>query len=57
MKQLADLSDAELIEAHPKLGPEARKVLGVDNAIKACPTGSTVAPTEVENQLARWKKA
>ena len=56
VKQLADLSDAELIEAHPKLGPEARKVLGVDNAIKAFRSYGSTAPTEVENQLARWKQ-
>jgi argininosuccinate lyase len=56
VKQLADLSDAELAEAHPKLGPEARKVLGVDNAIKAFRSYGSTAPTEVENQLARWKQ-
>src|SRR5262249_6801784 len=35
LKRLADLTDAELAEAHPKLAPEARSVLGVENAIKA----------------------
>jgi argininosuccinate lyase len=56
LNRLADLSDIELATAHPKLGPESRKMLGVENAIKAfCSYGST-APVEVENQLARWKQ-
>ena len=55
LKRLADLSDAELAEAHPKLGPEARKVLGVENAIKAFRSYGSTAPAEVEKQLARWK--
>ena len=32
LKRLADLPDAELREAHPKLGPEVRSILGVENA-------------------------
>ncbi len=54
LKQLADLSDAELAEAHPKLGPEARKVLGVQNAIKAFRSYGSTAPDEVEKQLDQW---
>ena len=35
LKKLADLSDIELAEAHPKLSSEARNVLGVKNAVGA----------------------
>jgi len=56
LKRLADLSDAELAEAHPKLGPEARKVLGVENAIKAFRSYGSTAPAEVEKQLAQWEQ-
>jgi argininosuccinate lyase len=35
LKSLSDLSDAELSEAHPELGPEVRDILGVKNAVKA----------------------
>jgi argininosuccinate lyase len=54
LKRLADLSDADLAEAHPKLGPEARKVLGVENAIKAFRSYGSTAPAEVEKQLEYW---
>ena len=56
LKRLADLSDAELAEAHPKLGPEARKVLGVENAIKAFRSYGSTAPAEVEKQLTQWEQ-
>ncbi len=55
LKRLADLTDAELAEAHPQLGPEARGVLGVENAIKAFRSYGSTAPAEVEKQLERWK--
>ena len=48
LKRLADLSDAELAEAHPQLGPEARGLLGVENAIKAFRSYGSTAPAEVE---------
>jgi argininosuccinate lyase len=56
LKRLADCSDAELVEAHPKLGPEARKVLGVENAIKAFRSYGSTAPAEVDKQLAQWEQ-
>jgi argininosuccinate lyase len=54
VKRLADLTDAELAEAHPQLGPEVRNLLGVQNAIKAFRSYGSTAPTEVEKQLERW---
>jgi argininosuccinate lyase len=56
LKCLADLSDAELTEAHPQLGPEVRSVLGVENAIKAFQSYGSTAPSEVERQLNLWKQ-
>jgi argininosuccinate lyase len=55
LKRLADLTDAELAEAHPLLGPEARGVLGVENAINAFRSYGSTAPAEVEKQLERWR--
>ncbi len=55
LKNLADLSDAELAEAHLELGPEARGILGVENAINAFRSYGSTAPAEVEKQLERWK--
>ncbi len=54
LKRLADLTDAELAEADPRLGPEARGVLGVANAIRAFRSYGSTAPAEVDAQLARW---
>jgi argininosuccinate lyase len=56
LTHLADLSDAELAEAHPQLGPEVRTVLGVQKAIKAFRSYGSTAPAEVEKQLERWKQ-
>jgi argininosuccinate lyase len=55
LKRLADLSDADLTQAHPKLGVDARSVLGVENAIKAFRSYGSTAPAEVETQLTAWK--
>jgi argininosuccinate lyase len=55
LKRLADLSDAELAEAHPKLGPEARSLLGAENVIKAFRSYGSTAPPEVSKQLDLWK--
>src|SRR5262249_22708914 len=55
LKRLADLSDAELTEAHPKLGMQARNYLGVANAINAFRSYGSTAPGEVRKQLDRWK--
>ena len=54
VKRLADLSDAELADAHPQLGPEVRGLLGVQNAIKAFRSYGSTAPAEVEKQLEQW---
>lgn len=54
MTCLSDLSDAELIEAHPQLGPQVRRLLGVQNAIKAFQSYGSTAPAEVEKQLGQW---
>jgi argininosuccinate lyase len=56
LKHLADLTDIELLEAHPQLGPEVRDWLGVENAINAFRSYGSTAPTEVEKQLERWEK-
>ena len=55
LKRLADLSDAELAEADPRLGPEVRGVLGVENAVKSFRSYGSTAPAEVEKQLERWR--
>jgi argininosuccinate lyase len=54
IKRLADLSDAELVDAHPQLGPQVRDLLGVQNAIKAFRSYGSTAPAEVERQLSQW---
>src|SRR5262249_38093715 len=51
LKRLADLPDDELKKAHPQLGPEAKGVLGVANAVKAFRSYGSTAPAEVEKQL------
>jgi len=56
LKRLADLTDAELAAADPRLGPEVRGVLGVENAIKAFRSYGSTAPAEVEKQLKRWRQ-
>jgi argininosuccinate lyase len=56
LKCLANLTDAELLEAHPQLGPEVRDWLGVENAVNAFHSYGSTAPTEVEKQLERWEK-
>jgi argininosuccinate lyase len=55
LKRLADLSNAELAEAHPQLGPDVHTVLGVENAIKVFQSYGSTAPAEVEKQLDLWK--
>lgn len=56
LKCLADLSNDELAKAHPKLGPEVRDVLGVENVIKAFRSYGSTAPLEVDKQLERWQQ-
>jgi argininosuccinate lyase len=55
LKRLADLSDAELAEAHHCLASGIRDVLGVVNAVRAFRSYGSTAPAEVEKQLERWK--
>lgn len=55
LTRLADLSDADLAAADPRLGPEVRGVLGVENAVKAFRSYGSTAPAEVEEQLERWR--
>lgn len=55
LKRLADLSDAELSQAHPKLGASVRDRLGAANAVNAFRSYGSTAPDEVEKQLARWR--
>jgi argininosuccinate lyase len=54
-KRLADLSDSDLLAAHPSLGPGARERLGVANAVQAFQSYGSTAPEQVETQLQRWK--
>jgi argininosuccinate lyase len=56
LKQLADLSDAELARAHPQLGTQIRHLLGVENAIKAFRSYGSTGPVEVAKQLDLWKR-
>lgn len=55
LKRLADLTDADFQAAHPLLGPEARSVLGVEQAIKAFKSYGSTAPSEVAKQVERWR--
>ncbi len=55
LTRLADLSDSDLAAADPRLGPEVRNVLGVENAVRAFRSYGSTAPAEVEEQLGRWR--
>ena len=54
LKRLADLPDA-VFAANPDLGPEAKGLLGVANAVRAFRSYGSTAPAEVEKQLAGWE--
>ena len=56
IKQLAELSDAELASAHPALGQGTRDILGTANAIKAFRSSGSTGPEQVQHQLAFWKQ-
>jgi argininosuccinate lyase len=56
LSSLGDLSDEDLLDAHSALGPTARKLLGVANAVSAFRSHGSTAPEEVERQLERWKR-
>ncbi|MGA2705127.1 MAG: argininosuccinate lyase [Isosphaeraceae bacterium] len=55
LKRLADLSDTDLLAAHPSLGPGTRERLGVANAVQAFQSYGSTAPEQVETQLQQWK--
>jgi argininosuccinate lyase len=54
LKRLADLSDAELAQAHPELQPTIRNILGVRNAISAFRSEGSTAPEEVKRRITAW---
>jgi argininosuccinate lyase len=56
VSQLSDLTDTDLVQAHPALDPEVRTILGADNAVKAFQSYGSTAPDEVERQLQDWKQ-
>jgi argininosuccinate lyase len=56
LEGLSDLSDNDLAQAHPELGPRVRNILGVENAIKTFQSYGSTAPAEVERQLQDWKQ-
>jgi argininosuccinate lyase len=56
VSQLSELTDSDLVEGHPELGPEVRKILGVENAVEAFQSYGSTAPKEVDRQLAAWQQ-
>jgi argininosuccinate lyase len=56
LEKLADLSDADLIQAHPKLGPSVRTILGAENSVSAFQSYGSTAPGEVDRQLHIWQQ-
>jgi argininosuccinate lyase len=56
LKRLSDLSEADLIGAHPKLDSKVHMVLGVENAVKAFRSSGSTAPIEVKKQVEEWKR-
>ncbi len=55
LKRLAELSDSDLVAAHPALGLGSRERLGVANAVQAFQSYGSTAPEHVDSQLQRWK--
>ena len=56
LKKLADLSDSQLVQAHPELGPNTRSILGVRNAVLAFRSHGSTAPEEVRKQTSEWQQ-
>jgi argininosuccinate lyase len=56
LKKLADLSDSQLVQAHPELGPNVRSMLGVRNAVMAFRSHGSTAPEEVKKQTNEWQQ-
>ena len=55
LKRLADLRRRPGRGPSRSSAPEARRLLGVENAIKAFRSYGSTAPAEVEKQLERWR--
>jgi argininosuccinate lyase len=53
---LAELALADFQAADPELDERVYDVLGARNAIDAFRSYGSTAPTEVDRQIARWKK-
>jgi argininosuccinate lyase len=56
LKKLADLSDSQLLHAHPELGTNVRSLLGVKNAVMAFRSHGSTAPEEVKKQTNEWQQ-
>ena len=56
VKKLADLSDSQLVQAHPELGSDVRSILGVKNAVTAFRSHGSTAPEEVRKQTNEWEQ-
>ena len=54
-KSLAELGEEEFEKVAPGIGVKVKTTLGVCNAIKACASYGSTAPTEVDRQLSAWK--
>jgi argininosuccinate lyase len=54
--RLADLKLTDFQEAHPQFDQSIYDVLGVEQAVKRFVSYGSTAPTEVERQVAIWKK-
>jgi argininosuccinate lyase len=54
--RLADVQATAFDEVQPGLGIEARKVLGVANALNAFRSEGSTAPSEVQQQLKTWQE-
>ncbi len=56
LKKLSDLSDSQLLHAHPELGTDVRPLLGVKNAVMAFRSHGSTAPEEVKKQTNAWQQ-
>ena len=55
-KNLADLSLEEFREAHPDLDASVYEALGPEKAVAAMISYGSTGPTQVKQQVCRWKK-
>lgn len=56
LKRLADLSDADLTEAHPELETGVPAILSTRNVIMAFHSFGLTAPAEVSKQVKEWQE-